>query len=62
MKSFSHIAECCNGIIKSSGGYHWRYATKEESLKIKKKFCIDNNLNYDEIQQEKERREELKDE
>lgn len=24
------INKCCNGVIKTCGGYHWRYATQEE--------------------------------
>ena len=24
------INKCCRGVIKTAGGYHWRYATQEE--------------------------------
>lgn len=26
----SSINKCCRGVIKTAGGYHWRYATQEE--------------------------------
>lgn len=26
-----HICDCCKGKKQTCGGYHWRYATKEES-------------------------------
>lgn len=28
----SAISNCCRGKSKTSGGYHWRYATEEELL------------------------------
>jgi hypothetical protein len=29
--SDSNIAKCCKGKNKTTGGYHWKYATKEEA-------------------------------
>lgn len=34
--SLRHICECCKGKLKTCGGYHWRYATKEEAEKVLK--------------------------
>jgi hypothetical protein len=28
--SFQHICRCCKDKSKTCGGYHWRYASKEE--------------------------------
>ena len=37
----SNIARCCKGERKSTGGYHFRYATKEEIEEYKQKITID---------------------
>ena len=34
--SLQHICECCKGKLKTCGGYHWRYASKEEAEKALK--------------------------
>ncbi len=31
--SLQHICSCCKGKLKTCGGYHWRYASKEETEK-----------------------------
>lgn len=33
--SYPSIAKCCKGRQKTSGGYHWRYATEEEIKQYK---------------------------
>jgi hypothetical protein len=30
---YAHICDCCKGKKQTCGGYHWRYATKEEAQK-----------------------------
>ena len=37
----SNITKCCKGERKSTGGYHFRYATKEEIEEYKQKITID---------------------
>ena len=37
----SNITKCCKGERKSTGGYHFRYATKEEIEEYKQKIVID---------------------
>lgn len=33
---YAHICDCCKGKKQTCGGYHWRYATKEEAEKALK--------------------------
>lgn len=30
-KCYKHICDCCKGKKQTCGGYHWRYATREEA-------------------------------
>ena len=30
-KCYRHICDCCKGKKQTCGGYHWRYATREEA-------------------------------
>ena len=30
-KCYKHICDCCKGKKQTCGGYHWRYATKDEA-------------------------------
>lgn len=39
--SNAHISACCKGKRKSTGGYHFRYATEEEIKEYKLKHGID---------------------
>lgn len=36
-----HIGSCCTGKRKSTGGYHFRYATEEEIREYKKSYNIE---------------------
>lgn len=39
--TYRHICECCKGKKQTCGGYHWRYATREEAERALKER--DNN-------------------
>lgn len=44
--TYQHICECCKGKKQTCGGYHWRYATREEAEK-----ALENMRNEDENEQ-----------
>lgn len=37
-KCYKHICDCCKGKKQTCGGYHWRYATKEEKDQAEQKL------------------------
>ena len=41
----SNISNCCNGKIKTTGGYHWRFATETDIAAHKLKTSLDELAN-----------------
>lgn len=42
--TYQHICNCCKGKKQTCGGYHWRYATKEEAEKALKEGVYSADL------------------
>lgn len=38
-KCYRHICDCCKGKKQTCGGYHWRYATREEAERELERRC-----------------------